>query len=180
MLSAGEWRKNQPNTVLFVLVDENGLEIVGIGTTFDVYLSKAGAAFAASAGTKAEVGRGWYSYTATAAEANTSGPIAIAVEATGALQQNLEYVVEHRVVTAIPFTYTVNQPGPIPIPGVYTYFYADLLQTQLVWTGLTDALGVARDQYGNLPNLEPGTYYIVNYKPGYTFNNPDIEEVSDV
>lgn len=179
MLSAGEWSKNQPNTILFVLVDEDGVELTGVGTAFTVYISKGGAAFALGVGAKAEVGYGFYKYTATAGEANTSGPVAVVVQSAGALQQNLEYVVENRVVTGIPFTYTVNNTlGNTPISQVRVAFYADTNAQMLVWTGYTDSFGVARDEYGNLPNLEPGTYYIFNNKPGFVFNNPDVETVS--
>lgn len=179
MLSAGEWTKNQPNTVLFVMVDENGLELPGLGTAFTVQISKGGASFVASGGAKGEVGLGVYKYTSTAAEANTSGPIFLVVTATGALQQNLEYVVENRIITSIPFTYTVtNSVNSNPVPDVKVYIYADSGTNNIVWTGVTDSFGVARDFYGNLPNLEPGTYYLIRVKSGFTFYNPDVETVS--
>jgi len=179
MLSAGSWKKNQPNTILFVLIDANGDEVTDLGTNFTVQLSKAGAAFAASAGTKAEVGLGWYSYTSTAGEADTSGPVAIVVTGSGVVQQNLEYVVEDRVLTAVEYTYTVTSTADnSPIEGVTVLFYADNSLTELAWSGETDAFGVARDIYGALPRLEPGTYYIVRIRNGYVFNNPDQENIS--
>lgn len=179
MLSAVGWKKNQPNTILFVLVDGDGAEVAGLGSTFTLQLSKAGAAFANSAGTKAEVGSGWYSYISTSSEANTSGPIAVKVTGAGIAQQNLEYVVEDRVVTAVPFTYTVTSTaGSVPIANAVVSVYTDVLGTQIVWTGFTDALGVARDEFGNIPRLEPGTYYFWRSKFGFAFDNPDTEVVS--
>jgi len=179
MLSAGVWRKNQPNTILFVMVDANGSEIPGLGSSFVLQISKTGSAFAAGAGNNSEVGMGWYKYVSTAGEADTSGPIAILVTGAGAIQQNLEYVVEERVETAVEFTYTVTSTaGNVPLEGVKVTIYADALGAQIVWNGWTDALGVARDTYGNKPRLEPGTYYFWRFKTGYAFANPDIEAVS--
>lgn len=86
--------------VLFVLVDSSGVEVAGLGSAFTVQISKNGAAFGASAGTKAEIGNGWYSYTLTVAETNTAGPLSIIVTGTGAVQQNLLFEVVGYVVTA--------------------------------------------------------------------------------
>lgn len=179
MLSAGSWNKNQPNTILFVLVDASGSEVTGLGSGYTLRLSKAGAVFAASAGTKSEVGLGWYKYQSTAGEADTSGPIAIVVTGAGVVQQNLEYVLDDRVVTAVEFTYTITSTaGGLPIENVTVLFYTDSSLTKLAWSGETDAFGVARDIYGALPRLEPGTYYIVRIRQGYSFINPDQESVS--
>lgn len=179
MLSATEWRKNQENTILFVLVDDSATEVTGLDDAFDVFISKAGGSFAAGTGFKWEVGLGWYGYTATADEADTSGPVAVAVSAVGIVQQNLEYVVEDRVITAVEFTYTVTSTaGNVPLPGVEVRIFADALATQIVWAGTTDAVGVARDFYGYKPRLEPGTYYFFRDKSGYSFSDPDVETVS--
>jgi hypothetical protein len=169
MLSAGEWTPNQANRILFVMADSSGLELAGLGNTFTLQLSKNGAAFAGSAGTKAEIGNGWYSYLSTVAEANTLGPIAIIVSGAGAVQQNLEYVVATRVSGAIAFTYTLtNSVTLLPIEGAIVTFATDNLIQNIVWVGVTDAFGVARSD-GNLPYLSPGTYYIRSIKSGFTF-----------
>ena len=179
MLSASEWRKNQENMITFVLLDGDGLEVTGLSNTFDLFISKAGGAFAAGAGVKAEIGLGWYSYISTTGEADTSGPIAIVTGAGGTIQQNLEYVIDDRVISAVEFTYTVTSTaGNIPLSGVTVDIYADALMTNIVWTGITDVLGVARDFYDNLPRLMPGSYFFFRAKSGYTFDNPDEEEVS--
>lgn len=179
MLSAGAWRQSQPNTILFVLVDSNSLEVTGLGSSFNLSISKAGSAFSASTGTKAEIGNGWYSYVATAEEADTAGPVALIIDGAGTVQQNLEYVVLDRVVTAVEFTYTVTSTaGNTPLPGVYITITTDALGSSVVWTGVTDSFGVARDLNGNKPRLEPGVYYIFRLKPGYVFTDPDSETVS--
>lgn len=179
MLSAAGWEKNQPNTILFVLVDSSGEEVTGLGSSFVLRLSKSGAAFSFSEGTKSEVGLGWYKYISTSGEADTSGPIAVAVTGSGIVQQNLEYVVEDRIENAISFTYTVTSTsGGVPIEGVEVLVYTDSAGINYVWAGRTDAFGVARDEYGNLPRLAPGTYHFFRYKSSYSFYNPDEETVS--
>lgn len=77
--------------ITFVMVDTSGVEVTGLGTGFTVQISKNGGAFGASAGTKAEIGSGWYSYTFTAGETDTAGPLAVKVTGAGAAQQNLVY-----------------------------------------------------------------------------------------
>lgn len=179
MLSAGIWRKNQPNTILFVLIDAGGSEVSGLGSTFTIQLSKDGAAFQAGLGTKSEIGNGWYRYTATAGESDTSGPIAVLAEHASIIQQNLEYVVEDRVSTAIEFTYTLTSTsGGTPIENADIMIYLDPTATNFVWGGKTDSFGVARDIFDEKPRLEPGTYYFFRYKPYFVFDNPDIETVS--
>jgi hypothetical protein len=168
MLSAGNWRKNQQNTILFVMVDTTGQEITGLGSSFTLQISKSGAAFANSAGTKSEAG-----------EADTGGPVAIKVTGSGSSQQNLEYVVEDRVETAVDFTYTVTTTGGgLPIEGVEVVTYLDPSAVNIVWEGITDFAGIARDTNGLLPRLQPGTYYFFSNKAGYVFTNPDTEIVS--
>lgn len=179
MLSAGGWKKNQPNTILFILLDTDAIELIGRDDNFDVYISKAGAAFVPGVGVKGEVGLGMYRYTASASEADTSGPVGVVVVGTGIIQQNLEYVVDDRVITAVPFTYTLTSTaGNVPVEGAKIDIYVDSLAQAIVWSGITDAFGVARDEYGNLPRLEPGTYYIWRTKPGFAASNPDTEVVS--
>lgn len=180
MLNAGNWTPNQQNVILFVLVDAFGVEVTGLGSSFTLRISKAGATFATGAGTKSEVGLGWYRYVATAAEADTPGPVAIAVTEASVIQQNLEYVVADRVTAAIEFTYTVtsDEGGNPPIAGVEVYSATNSGGANIVWQGYTDSFGVARDNYGNLPRLQPGTYYFFRYKYGWNFNNPDTEVVS--
>lgn len=178
LLSAGIWRKQQPNTILFVLSDSNGTEVTGLGSTFTLRIRKIGGSFISGAGTKSEVGLGWYQYVSTAGEANTSGPIAIVVTGAGVIQQNLEYVVEDRVVGAVEFTYTLtNSSNSDPIPSADVSFSISASPEDTVWRGITDAFGMARDLNGNLPRLTPGTYFIFSYKPGFIFE-VDSEAVS--
>jgi len=170
---------SQVQMITFVMIDVVGNEVAGLGNTFTLEISKNGAAFVASAGTKAEISNGWYSYIFTALETNTIGPLSIRVTGAGAIQQNLEYVVESRVINAVGFTYTMTDiiTGD-PIEGVQVWFCTDAAMTNAVWSGDTDTFGVAKDDDGNLPRLDPGTYYIRRQKAGYTFVDPDIEVVS--
>jgi len=84
-----DWRLDEANVTLFVLVDSNGDEVAGLGSGFTLQLSKNGGGFAGSAGTKAEIGNGWYSYTNTVGEADTEGTVALKVTGAGVVQQNL-------------------------------------------------------------------------------------------
>ena len=59
------WVLDQQNLIVFVLVDSSGAEVSGLGTGFTLEISKAGGAFNASAGVKAEISDGWYSYLCT-------------------------------------------------------------------------------------------------------------------
>jgi len=79
--------------IVFVLSDTDGLEVSALADTFTVAISKNGGALQASAGVKAEIGSGWYSYELTAGETGTTGPLAIKVTGTGVTQQNLLYQV---------------------------------------------------------------------------------------
>lgn len=78
------------------------------------------------------------------------------------------------------FTYTVYSsvaPNP-PIQGVRVTISTDLAGTNVIWGGDTDALGVARDDFGQLPCLTSGTYYFWRQLAGYSFSNPDTETVA--
>lgn len=172
-----EWTLNQQNQIVFVMVDNNNTEVSGLGSGFALQIAKAGGAFANGAGTKAEIGNGWYSYTATAGEADTVGPVAVKVTGAGAVQQNLEYVVKQRTINAIAFTYTVDD-GSDGIPGATVWISTDSAGSNVIWEGTTDANGVARDVNDELPYLDPGTYYFWVQAEGYSFSNPDTETVS--
>jgi hypothetical protein len=70
---------------------------------------------------------------------------------------------------ALPRTYTVYRAGTaIPEAGVQVRISTDLLGANIVWAGITDAFGVARDLAGNLPILDPGTWYFWDTKTGWT------------
>lgn len=82
--------------------------------------------------------------------------------------------------TAIAYTYTVtNQNTSLPIEGVEVEVTTDMVGLNTVWVGHTDAFGVARDAYGNLPRLDAGTYYFFKQLAGWVdVQNPDTEVVS--
>lgn len=82
---------NQASLITFVILDSDGIEVIGLDDAFTLQVSKNGGAFAAGTGVKAEVGSGWYSYGLTAEETDTAGPLAVVVTALGADQVNLIY-----------------------------------------------------------------------------------------
>jgi hypothetical protein len=173
------WKLNQVNFIVFVLIDNTGAEVSGLGSGFTLEISKNGGAFGASAGTKAEISNGWYSYEATAGEADTLGPVAIKVTHASIIQQNLEYIVEQRTPGASYFTYTVRDTVTTnPIEGVEVWITTDVAGVNVIWNGDTDTFGAARDDDGDLPLLDPGTYFFWSQKAGYTFPNPDTEIVT--
>lgn len=180
MQSAGVWELNQQNTILFVMVDSAGTEITGLGSGYTLEISKAGAAFAASAGTKSEVGSGWYKYVTTTGEANTRGPVAVKVTGSGALQQNLEYVVAGRNAGAVEFTYTVTDSvSGLPVEGANVWITSDTAGNNTLWAGTTNSSGIAVDQNGNKPFLDPGTVYVWIQRAGYIPPTvPDTEVIS--
>ena len=175
----GTWELGQQNLITFVIVNAAMVEIPGLGVAFNLFVSKAGGVFNPSAGTKGEIGSGWYRYLSTAAEANTVGPVSVYITAAGAIQQNLEYVVVSRVINSIEFTYTVTDIGTgLPIPGVDVWFSVDIAGLSIAWVGISDVFGVARDTNGRLPRLDPGTYYVWRHNDNYIFSDPDVEIVS--
>ena len=175
-----DWLLSQQNRICFVMVDNAGLEVSGLGAGFILQVSKNGGAFAASAGTKAEISNGWYTYLATAVEANTVGPVAIRVTGAGCVQQNLEYVVAVRNPGAKEWPYLVTNTGTgLAEPDVDVWFTTINLSTASpVWRGTSDAFGYVKDVYGENPWLDLGTYYVWKHKVGFIDPQfPDIEVV---
>lgn len=172
---------NQMNLITFVMVDIAYTEVAGLGNTFVLQISKAGGPFAPSTGVKNEIGNGWYSYILTAAECDTVGPLSIIADHALCIQQNLEYVVQQRNYGCRNFTYTfTNSVTLLPVPGAEVWFSIDNNDPPLaiVWAGVTDALGIARDTEGDLPCLDDGVYYVWARKDGGNTNAwPDTETV---
>lgn len=163
-----EWRLNQQNRITFVMVDGTNTEVAGLGGTFTLEISKNGGAFTGSAGVKAEISDGWYTYLATAAEADTVGVVSIRVTGAGAVQQNLEYEVKQRTPIAVVWPYVVtNTASGLPEDGVEVHFATDTGFLNIVWVGVSDALGVTRDTNSEQPYLDPGTYYVRKQKSGF-------------
>lgn len=106
-------------------------------------------------------------------------------EYTGAAVLDVDYVggatgIEFPPVgTAIEYTYTLTGGVPaVPIVGARIEITTDVAGANMIWCGQTDTFGVARDDNGYLPRLEPGVFYFWRSAPGYTFTNPDTEVVS--
>lgn len=70
-----------------------------------------------------------------------------------------------------PWTYTLTDNLGNPIAGCRVDVYADPETRHLVARAVTDTWGIARFW------LDPGTYYIRRYLPGWTFTDPDVETV---
>ncbi|HEX9923241.1 MAG TPA: hypothetical protein VGD99_11315 [Anaerolineae bacterium] len=103
-----EWAYRQANEVMFVLASSaTGEELSGLGTTFTVEIAKAGGAFVAAEGAKAELGNGWYRYTNVVAEADTLGQVALKITGTGAAQQNLTGMVRNPAVGISSTSYSI-------------------------------------------------------------------------
>lgn len=179
MLSAGSWIPNQNNLVTFVLSDNAGTEVTGLGSAFTVQLAKSGGVMLPGIGTKGESGAGWYWYLGTALDADTIGPISIAITAVGCTQQNLEYVCGVRTTTSIEYSYSLTDDILFnPLPGVEVWFTKDSAGNETVWYGVTDSFGVALDGNGNKPRLEPGNYYAWRVLAGYIATDPQLVTVS--
>lgn len=171
--------RNQTNLIKFVMVDANLIEVPALGATLTVEVSKAGGPFVAGLGVQTETSDGWYEYLLTAAECDTIGPLAVKVTHAATIQQNLEYVVQQRNAGCREFTYTVTDSVTLaPEEGVEVWVTTDLTGNYVIWYGITDALGVARDGYNNLPCLDDNTYYFWKKKVGHIDDdNPDTEVV---
>jgi hypothetical protein len=174
------------DTVAFFLVDDVGDAVAGLGNTFTVQISKDGGAFAGSAGTKAEIAGGWYTYEFTAGELDTVGPLAIQVTHAAIRALRIEYTVVSATTAAIEkgdieYTYTLtNDATGLPIPDADIWVSTNLAGTNIIWRGTTDAFGVARDITNQKPWLNAGTYYFWRGKVSFTFDPKyDIEVVSD-
>ena len=77
------------------------------------------------------------------------------------------------------FTYTVKDGASNPIAGVTVWISTDEAGSQIVWSGISDANGVPRDDGGNKPWLDVGTVYVWKQKAGYIDDDwPDTEVVS--
>lgn len=79
---------------------------------------------------------------------------------------------------AIEFTYTVTSPLAVPLEGAQVWISTDIAGTNVIWSGLTDTFGIARDVNLQKPWLDVGTYYFWSQLAGYSFTNPDTETVS--
>lgn len=178
MIESGLWVPNAQNLATFILSDGSGLEVLGLGGGFNVFIGKGSGPMVAGLGTTGEKGMGWYWYLSTALDADTLGPISLSIQGPGIIQQNLEYVCGTRVVNAVPYTYTVSDDVTfLPVYGVAVSFTTDTNGLNVVWSGVTNVFGIAVDSYGNLPFLEPGIYYVWRNKPGFIANDPDVEVV---
>lgn len=175
-----ELQRSTAARLKFVMADTGGNMVTGLVGALTILVNKGnGGSFNAATGAQGELGNGWYYYDLPAAEASDLGGLAVVITGAGAIQQNLLCRVKTHSITCVEFTYTVtdNATGN-PIDGAAVGVSTDVAGNNVIWNGVTDALGVARDLHGDLPCLDAGTYYFWTEKAGYTFSNPDTEVVS--
>lgn len=81
--------------------------------------------------------------------------------------------------TLMSFPYFIeNSVTHLPLAGVIVRISTDSAGNNTIWVGVTDALGYAKDTFGNDARLAPGTYYFWRLAPGrYEFQDPDVEVV---
>jgi len=142
--------KDAANAIPFVLVDANNAEVPGLGAVFTVLLSRNGAGFGASAGTKAELAGGWYLYTATAGECDTVGPLALKITGAGCQQQNLVCTVTAPILTSQEVANAVTNLAPVgtPATGSVGKHLDDLVDKVDVVDGVVDGIKVKTDTIG--------------------------------
>jgi hypothetical protein len=180
-MGSRDWLYGLQNEVTFVMVDANRQELTGL--TLSVEVRNVGGSFQAASGAWAEISDGWYKYTSSVGEASVLGPVSLRVNAAGAEQQNLEYVVESRAVGVKFYTYRVtDQPAGAgnPIAGAYVWVtLTDVENDPAIWTGYSDSNGYAKDSANRNPLVPLGNVYFWKYLPGYTDDdNPDLEVVT--
>lgn len=155
----------------------------------DMQLSKDGAAYAQknAVGNATHDTDGWYFTTFDTTDTDTIGELILQVNVAGALPVWMRYWVLDESVYDINygypagatlFTYTVTASGN-PLAGASVWITTDIAGNNVIWVGVTDAAGVARDVNGNLPALDPNTYYFWKQLAGYwDDDNPDTEVVT--
>lgn len=68
-----------------------------------------------------------------------------------------------------PYTYTLRDSVTnAPVANAVIWIATEQSIANVVWYGVTDAFGVARDVNGNVPKLTPGTFYILARRVGFT------------
>jgi hypothetical protein len=172
--------------IFYAFYTQSEVGVTGLTVTVDIHrINKATGAHSevVTAGVVDEIGDGAYMYLLASADLSLYDYIAIFKTAT--------LTVDRREMPslwsdygcapnsgAIEFTYTVTDPGLSPIEGVDVWITTDIAGNNVIWSGVTDAFGVARTAGGNLPWLDAGTYYFWSQKTGYDFTNPDTEVVT--
>lgn len=136
------------------------------------------------------VGSGLVKIPLAQAETNADWIIVRAIDQAGAEWQDVWLFIRTDTQTigsligaapgCIQYTYTVtNTVTGLGEPGVTVWVTTDLAGTNTIWSGTTDAFGVARDSENGLPCLDAGTYYFWKHKVGFIDNqDPDTEVVS--
>jgi hypothetical protein len=152
------------------MVNASNVEVASLGGSgLTVQLLKPGTtSFAATTGSKNEVGNGWYELTAEPSESDTRGEIAIKVTGSGALQQNLVYMIgdPREGFGATAHTIQIVVDGS-PVDGAEVWITTDSAGNNIVAGTLTT------NSDGNVTfYLDSGTYYSWVQHGSNNFTNP--------
>jgi hypothetical protein len=165
-----EWVPNASNTINFVMVNASNTEVTGLGAAgLTVQIRKPGAStFATTTGSKNEVGSGWYWLVAEPSEADTRGEIAIKVTGSGAVQQNLAYMIGNPQEGFGATAHTINVVvDGNPVDGAEVWLTTDIAGAQ------PHAGPLTTNAQGNVTfYLDSGTYYVWIQHGSHTFTNP--------
>lgn len=73
---------------------------------------------------------------------------------------------------SIEYTLTIESPGGIPIAGASVWISTDVGMTNIIWRGVTDTFGTARDVNNQKPWLDAGLYQFWVQDDNWTDSNP--------
>ena len=163
-----EWTPNQSNIATFVLVDDSGDEVAGLGSAFTVKVGNGSGTMATSDCTKGEIagGVGWY-WALFPADECPRAVIPIQVTHASVKQQNLVALCGKNLSPlSIQHTLTILHEGD-PVGDVTVWVSTDANGANVVASGITDSFGHVTFL------LDPGTYYSFKRKYGLNFVNPE-------
>jgi hypothetical protein len=145
--------------------------------TVDIYAASDGSKMEADQAAT-EIAGGLYKYSYSTITADDFLAVAKTADATVDMKhvpalyknllQNLDATISSRATLG---SGRIHQPYTMTLADVIVEVYTDEAMTNLVAGGLTNVFGIVYF------DLDPGTYYLKRIKVGWSFTNPDIEEV---
>lgn len=100
-----------------------------------------------------------------------------------AIPGSVVYEIGHNITNfpagAVEYDYRVTRSDTgIPVSGVDVWVSTDNPATNIIWRGVTDTFGYARDALDNKPQLDHGIYYFWKQIAAFVDDqNPDVEVV---